>query len=235
MWSYYGAKTKVINHYPPPKFGKIIEPFAGTARYSLKYFDRDVTIVDKYDVIINIWKWLQNATIDDINKLPHHLTMNQTLNDFKFDCKEAKMLMGFLIAKGVERPRNKPTARAVLDRPNNINFTLNKIKKDLHKIRNWKIIHGSYEDILNQEATWFIDPPYQVGGGSYVENKINFLELGEWCKNRQGQCLVCENTNADWLPFKRIIEQKGTHKITTEVIWSNLPTAFDNEQLKMKI
>ncbi len=59
MWSYYGAKTSIVDYYPKPKFDKIIEPFAGTARYALKYFDRDVLLVDKYDVIVKIWRWLQ--------------------------------------------------------------------------------------------------------------------------------------------------------------------------------
>lgn len=54
MWSYYGAKTNVINFYPRPKHDKIIEPFAGTARYALKYFDRDILLVDKYEVITKI-------------------------------------------------------------------------------------------------------------------------------------------------------------------------------------
>ncbi len=54
MFSYYGSKSKVVDLYPSPKFGKIIEPFAGSARYSLKYFDRDVLLVDKWEVIIKI-------------------------------------------------------------------------------------------------------------------------------------------------------------------------------------
>lgn len=39
MWSYYGSKANVIGWYPPPMHDKIIEPFAGTARYALKYWD----------------------------------------------------------------------------------------------------------------------------------------------------------------------------------------------------
>lgn len=66
MWSYYGSKSKVINLYPPPKFGKVIEPFAGSARYALKYFDRDVLLVDKHDAIVKIWKWLQVCSKDGV-------------------------------------------------------------------------------------------------------------------------------------------------------------------------
>ena len=233
MWSYYGAKTNIIDYYPPPKFDKIIEPFCGTARYALKYFDHDILLVDKYDVIIKIWKWLQKCEISDIEKLPHFLSPEDNLNNYNFDCEEAKLLMGFIIAKGVERPRLKPTERATISRPNNINFTLNKIKKNLHKIKHWKILHGSYLKLKNEKATWFIDPPYQFGGFAYVENKIDFNQLATWCKERLGQIIVCENIKANWLPFLPMINNKGTHKITTEVIWSNYPTSYDHIQQKL--
>lgn len=58
MWGYYGSKSKIIKYYPPPKFDKVIEPFAGTAQYSLKYWEKDILLIDKYDVIIRLWEWL---------------------------------------------------------------------------------------------------------------------------------------------------------------------------------
>jgi site-specific DNA-adenine methylase len=233
MFSYYGSKKSIIDYYPPPKYDKIIEPFVGAGPYALKYYDKDITIVDKYEVIYKIWKWLQQCNISDIDKLPHHLTPEDNLNNYNFDCEEAKLLMGFIIAKGVERPRNKPTARATIDRPNTINFTLTKIKGNLHKIKHWKILHASYIDLENIKATWFIDPPYQYGGHAYVENKINFPDLANWCKSRKGQIIVCENTKADWLPFKPMIVNKGTHKKTTEAIWSNFKTNYEYQQSKL--
>lgn len=235
MWSYYGSKKSIIDYYPPPKYGRIIEPFVGAGSYALKFWDRDITIVDKYDVIIKIWKWLQKCEISDIKKLPHHLSPTDNLQHYKFDCEEAKLLMGFIIGKGIERPRDKPTARATISRPNTINFTLNKIKANLHKIKHWKIIHGSYEDLHNEEATWFIDPPYQFGGSTYVENKIDFNSLSEWCKSRKGQVIVCENTKADWLPFLPMVVNKGTHAKSTEAIWSNIVTNYDNVQQSLFI
>ena len=59
-------------------------------------------------------------------------------------------------------------------------------------------------DLENEEATWFIDPPYQFGGHEYkCSNKqIDFAKLAEWCEDRNGQAIVCENTKATWLPFK---------------------------------
>jgi site-specific DNA-adenine methylase len=236
MWSYYGAKTNIVDSYPKPKFGKVIEPFAGSARYALKHFDNDVLLVDKYEVIVKIWQWLQKCSPADILGLPRKLNKGQTLNDFTFDCEEAKMLMGFLIKKGVERPAIKPTDWVTIQRPNFTNYSLQRISKELWKIKHWKVEHGDYRDIPNQNATWFIDPPYEFGGHSYVMNnrKIDFLELAEWCKSRTGQVIVCENTKASWLPFKPVMKQKGTAATTTEAIWSNEYTVFDNEQLQLK-
>jgi site-specific DNA-adenine methylase len=227
MFSYYGSKGNVINLYPPPKHGKIIEPFAGTARYALKYFDRDILLVDKYDVIVKIWKWLQQCSEKDILGLPR-LKEAEFLSDYKFDCEEQLLLMGFLVANSVEAPRNKATARATTHRPNNINFQLKKIASNLFKIRHWKVELGSYDEIPNQEATWFIDPPYQFGGYVYVESNKNwdYSKLAEWCMSRQGQSIVCENTKADWLPFYAMKDMKGSIHKTTEAIWSNESHGF---------
>lgn len=82
MLSYYGSKSKVVNLYPSPKFDKIIEPFAGSARYSLKYFDRDVLLVDKYQVVVDVWHYLQQASEADILKLPK-IQKGEKVSDYK--------------------------------------------------------------------------------------------------------------------------------------------------------
>lgn len=235
MWSYYGAKTNIVDAYPKPQYGKIIEPFAGTARYALKYFDREVLLVDKYEVIVKIWKWLQLCSEGDILGLPRHMKPGQKLDSFTFDCEEARLLMGFLIGKGGQAPRNKITNRIAIDRPNFTNFSLQRIAANLFKVRHWKITHGSFCDIPNQAATWFIDPPYQFGGQVYIESnrKIDFGKLAEWSMERQGQAIVCETTKADWLPFQPMKSQRGSLKMQNEAIWSNLPTAFSNTQQQL--
>ena len=104
MFSYYGSKSKIVQYYPKPIYSKIIEPFAGSARYSLRYWENDIVIVDKYERLINIWKYLQQATIKDIQQLPI-LKKGETLNDYKLLSKEEKDLLGFMIQAGVNAPR----------------------------------------------------------------------------------------------------------------------------------
>jgi len=232
MWSYYGSKSKIVDLYPKPKFDKIIEPFAGSARYSLKFFDRDVTIVDKYEKLIAIWKWLQKCSTNDILSLPT-MKSGESTDNFSFDCNEAKWLMGFIIQGGVNAPRK--TVSSVGNFGQGIDREKKRIAQNLHKIRHWKILSGTYEDLKNQAATWFIDPPYQFGGEYYIKgNKdIDFGSLAKWCKSRNGQVIVCENTKADWLEFRPMKDMFGSMYKTTEAIWSNEPTAYDNLQLKL--
>jgi site-specific DNA-adenine methylase len=226
MFSYYGSKSKIVDYYPPPKNKKIIEPFAGSARYSLKYWQNDVLLVDKYPVIVDVWNYLKNASEQDIKGLPK-LNTGQTIDDYDLSDIERKF-MGFMVQDGTTGMRRTASYFAVKRMDEKFNFII----ENLHKIKHWEIKLGSYDELENVEATWFIDPPYEFGGHEYkCSNKnIDFDKLAEWCKERNGQAIVCENTKATWLPFKPMKEMQGTMFKTTEAIWSNIPTNFDNVQ-----
>jgi site-specific DNA-adenine methylase len=228
MFSYYGSKSKVVDLYPSPKFGKIIEPFAGSARYSLKYFDRDVLLVDKYDVIIKIWQYLQQASEKDIMSLPEP-SYKESIEQFNLSEGE-RLLMGFLVAGAVRRPQK------IVQKFSDIPRSKKQIASQLFKIRHWKFQQGDYRKIENEQSTWFIDPPYQFGGELYNvcerESKIDFQSLGEWCQSRNGQIIVCENSKANWLPFYPMREMSGAYSKTKEVIWSNMPHNFQAVQLQ---
>lgn len=228
MFSYYGSKSKIVGCYPIPKYGKIIEPFAGSARYSLKYFDRDVLLVDKYEVIVRIWKWLQEASEQDIMSLPEP-KLGEKINREDFDCIEQAWLMGFLVQQGVVTPMLTVSPFA----EGNIRVQKKNIAQQLFKIKHWEIRLDDYENVENEEATWFIDPPYEVGGYKYKHNKINYGSLADWCRTRKGQAIVCENSKASWLPFRQMAKMKGTIFTTTEVIWSNQQTNYDWETIPM--
>jgi 16S rRNA G966 N2-methylase RsmD len=225
MFSYYGSKGKIVDYYPPPKYKRIIEPFAGSAKYSLKYWNNDITIIDKYEVVYNVWKYLQQATKNDILALPK-MKQGDNVNDFNISQVE-KDFIGFLICRGMESPRKNVSSFVGC-----ISDKLDEIANNIYKIKHWVIIQGSYEYFKNDEATWFIDPPYQFGGEHYVEStkNINFTQLSEWCKSRNGQVIVCENTKATWLPFKPMVKMQGSQHKTTEAIWSNHKTNYDNTQ-----
>lgn len=227
MFSYYGSKSKIVDYYPPPKYGKIIEPFAGSARYSLKYWNRDILLVDKYEIIINVWRYLQDASEKDILSLPS-VIKGQNIRTMNLS-EEERILIGFCIGRGNMMPMN------VMGSFSDWELDKKRIAADLYKIKHWKIIQGSYSEIPNEPATWFIDPPYQYGGHKYrFSNKlIDFKQLRLFCENRMGQAIVCENTKANWMPFKPMIDMTGAQEKTTEAIWSNHVTNYDNIQLKL--
>ena len=231
MFSYYGSKSKIVQLYPKPKNDLIIEPFAGSARYSLKYFEKDILLVDKYEKIVSIWKWLQNCSIDDIKSLPN-IKLGQTINREMFDCDEQFWLMGFLVQNGVNSPRLTMSKFA-----SDTNFETKKknIYNNLFKIKHWNIKCDCYKNIENVNATWFIDPPYQYGGEYYVKSNknIDFKYLSTWCKSRNGQIIVCENTKANWMEFKPMIQITGTIHKTVEAIWTNEKSSFNYQQQKL--
>ena len=218
MFSYYGRKSKIVKHYPKPMFDKIIEPFAGSAAYSMVYFDKEVLLIEKYEVIINLWRWLINeATEKDILALPK-VKQGDIISDFKWLGKEEKCLMGLSLNRGSAQPKNKVAKFS--DGWENVK---KRIANDLHKIRHWKIIEGDYRDVENVEATWFIDPPYQFGGQWYKHKNIDYEELYDYCKSRNGQVIVCENTKADWIELEPLVKIQGSKNTnTTEAIWTNI-------------
>ena len=227
MWSYYGRKHRIAKYYPNPIHDTIIEPFAGTAAYSL-YKDnwkKEVVLVDNNPIIIDIWHYLQSAKPTDILNLPSITKIGEDIRNNKMLSKEEKYLMGFQINYGVSMPRNKVTKWAYIQRQGWENKKL-KIAQDLYKIKHWKIILGSYIDITNIKATWFIDPPYQFGGQAYRGNSsnkfIDYDELTKWCKSRKGQVIICENSKADWMDFKFLVKTRSqTKEKQHEMIWTN--------------
>jgi site-specific DNA-adenine methylase len=228
MFSYYGSKSKIVDYYPPPKHKRIIEPFAGSARYSLKYWQNDV--------LLEVWNYLKNASEQDILKLPE-LKIGESLDNYTQLSDIEKKFLGFVIAKGGSSPRKKASMFATSRSPGRtetaMGFELKKTAKNLFKIKHWEIKLADYNELLNEEATWFIDPPYQFGGHVYRYNKIDYTALSEWCKTRKGQAIVCENTKADWLSFMPVTKFKGCMFETVEAIWSNHKTNYDNVQVSL--
>lgn len=210
----------MAKHYPHPRHDRIIEPFAGAGAYSLLHWRKDVLLVDKYPVIIRLWQWLQKQEPETILGLPR-LKEGDRVSELNV-CDDAKLLLGFYAHEGMESPRDRASSRHT-KRPNDVNYNLHRIAHNLHRIRHWQIVCDDYRNISNQEATWFIDPPYQHGGEHYVHNNKgwDYQELAAWCQSRQGQVIVCENTRGNWLSFTPIKGLQGSKNYTIEALWTN--------------
>jgi site-specific DNA-adenine methylase len=223
MWSYYGSKSKVVGLYPAPKYDVIIEPFAGSARYALEYWDKQVYLVEKDKALVALWKWLQKCSPKDILGLPK-MKSGENVDAYTFDCPEAKWLMGFMINQGSAVPKKTVSSVGSFGK---CEREKKRIAESLFKIKHWNIIEGSYEtDTPILEATFFVDPPYIEKGIYYRQSskKIDFDSLATWCKNLKGQVMVCENAGATWLDFKPLATMRGSIRTSKEVVWYNEET-----------
>lgn len=236
FFSYFGSKYRLSKKYHAPTKSVLIEPFAGSACYSLHYPHKQVKLFDKYDVICSIWDYLINVSESELLSLPL-IDFDKSVDDYNI-CQEAKYLIGFWLVTCDSRPSKKIMGFSLFNsghcevahkytRKSNpllswTNAKKAQIARQLEYIRHWKIDQKSYEEIENEDATWFIDPPYQMAGKKYKESSrnIDFDHLGTWCKQRQGEVIVCENAGATWLPFEHFSTLiNNNKKSTTEVVY----------------
>lgn len=222
FFSYYGSKWSIINKYPKPIYETIVEPFAGSANYALRYPNRQIILNDLDENIYALWKYLIGVSKKEILSLPD-IPLSCTVEDFKIPT-EAKILIGFWLGRGLSYPNTKPGKWM-----SNKNYQTrcqwwgvgvrHRIASQLKHIRHWKILNTSYCQLPNTEATYFIDPPYFEGGKAYRLNCINYAKLSFFCQTRLGQSIVCENQNGKWLNFQPLVELNGTRKKSTEYLY----------------
>jgi site-specific DNA-adenine methylase len=70
FFSFFGSKWRVAPHYPKPTHNTIIEPFAGSAGYTLRYPNRNVRLYDADPIICGVWDFLLRAASEEIRRLP---------------------------------------------------------------------------------------------------------------------------------------------------------------------
>ncbi len=221
FFSYFGSKYSFAGKlYHAPRYKTIVEPFAGSAAYAAQYYDRDVVLCDKNPVIVGVWDFLIKSTRADIMNIG--MVPNGGTTDDLRACQEAKWLVGFWLQRAAASPGKSKTNWSKWDV-----VRREIIASQVGKIKHWKVHHCSYENVPAEgPATWFIDPPYQVDGKHYKcsAKDIDFKHLGDWCRTRVGQSIVCENQGADWLPFERLrstpsARQDEKKEKSHEVVW----------------
>jgi site-specific DNA-adenine methylase len=224
FFSFYGGKWRdTPKHYPAPRRKTIVEPFAGSAGYSLRYPDRNIVLCDKDPIVVSVWRYLLRVTENEILALPD---VDKSVNDLPVS-QEARWLIGFWLNKAASAPRIRPSAwmRSGI-RPGSFwgKRVRETIASQLKYIRHWRIHWCDYAYCpIVGSATWFIDPPYKIAGKHYrfSSNSIDYAHLGSWCRTRRGQVIVCENAGASWLPFVPLARTKTARagRQSSEVVW----------------
>jgi site-specific DNA-adenine methylase len=227
FWTYYGGKYRAALHYPYPIHETIIEPFAGAAGYALRYSERKIILVEKNPKVAATWRYLLRVTAKEVRDLPL-LQAGQTVDDLSV-CEEARYLIGWNLNKGATAPCRSPSAWMRSGKVMSQFWSeerRERVASQVDRIRHWQFIEGDYTDAPDIEATWFIDPPYIGAGKHYPTQPDDFKNLGDWCRERKGQVMVCENVGATWLPFKPFMnikanESKRGGKVSQEALWVN--------------
>lgn len=233
-FAYYGAKHGLAHRYPPPAHRTVIEPFAGSAGYSVHHaatIDR-VVLYDIDPQLVALWHELQTMTAADVDRIGAQVQLGGTFTHPLL----AGMAGGSQMAATLAGKSRAVTPRMVADWPR----VRRRIMAALPHIRRWEIHHGTYADAPDIDATWFVDPPYQPlltytstsnsgAANGYRFGTIDYDHIAAWCRTRHGLVIVCEQSPAAWLPFAPLARHTGA-AVRTEVIWRNdaeQPALFD--------
>jgi len=212
-FSYYGGKGMIVNRYPAPKHKTIIEPFAGGAAYSLKYYKHDVVLNDLNQKTYGVWKFITNlVNYKFIKKIPVEVKKGDTIDNITKGKGFPSGLIYLLrsacnVGTFGAKNCNQITKIGAEKWKHN---TIDKLKFWMPKLCHWKITNKDYISMENVEATWFVDPPYNNDSGKiYKTNIVNYSELSKWCLSRKGFIVVCEDYGANWLPFIKTKKAPG--------------------------
>jgi site-specific DNA-adenine methylase len=229
FFPYFGSKWKLAPKYPEPLHETIVEPFAGSACYSLFYPEKKIVLNDLNPFIVGIWRYLIDTPEDEILRLPL-LKSGQDLRELDIP-QGAQWLIGIWIFSGIPHMRyvtyksqESINARAAKSMTWG-DPVKRRIVEQQECIRHWKVSETDYRDLSQETVTWFVDPPYQVAGKGY-KFQPDFRSMGDWCRSLPGQVIVCEQEGADWMdfrPFREIQGGAGIYRKSVskqEMIWT---------------
>lgn len=180
-------------------------------------------------IIYGVWDYLIHVKAEEMRRLPAHVPH---IDELKGIPEEAKWFIGFWFGGPTLLPlaRDKYFKEDPEKKGSWNSRVIDRISCQVDKIRHWRVYHKSYVDgVYSGKAAWFIDPPYQGSLGKLYKNvpPMDFNHLREWTLARKGQVIVCEGAEADWLPFKVLMETKrsaefGTagKKTNVQMIWT---------------
>jgi site-specific DNA-adenine methylase len=226
FWRYYGGKWRIAPRYPEPLPRlPIVEPFAGAAGYSTRYgAHRDVILVERDPKIAAIWRWLIDATRDDVLSVGD-VPDGGTVDDIDAP-QAARWLAGFWCNNGVAQPGKTPSKWSRISESNGWgDRARRRIASQVDAIRSWEVIEGDWHQIGGFDATWFVDPPYQTAAGRhYKHHAIDHARLGAWCMEQGPRVIACDQMGADWLPFDLLAHTRTQRtkegKRSPEAIWT---------------
>lgn len=231
LFKWFGSKWLSAKKLPLPLHDIIIEPFAGSAGYSLRHNTKDVLLYESNPYVRELWEWLiADATEQLIKDIPINLKEGMDIRELGLERGQS------LLLKHWQRTNNVGHCWTISpwgDKPGQ--WTANtraRIAEQFAAVSHWKI--GGINGLLsfnNSASTWFIDPPYEYNY-KYGSSNIDYPTLGAQIKRCKGQLIVCEavcpKTGAipTYLPFQfwanRITSRRKVNENhhSKELIWT---------------
>ncbi len=208
LFKWFGSKWLSSKTIPQPKYDTIIEPFAGSAGYSLRHSDKRVMIYEINPHIYNLWGWLiKSATDTEIREIPLGILEGTDIRTIGLSPGQQ------LLLKNWQRTNNVGNCWTISPWGNKpgqwTENTRSRVADQVQHVKHWKIFNDCtelYHCDSFLECTWLVDPPYQYNY-QYGCNPINYTELADLVYKLRGQVIVCEavcsKTGAapNWLPF----------------------------------
>jgi hypothetical protein len=157
LFKWFGSKWSSAKKYPCPDHPTIIEPFAGSAGYSLNYAERNIVLWEDDQNLFQLWNWLINqATTDDILKIPVNLPVGTNILKLQLSKGQA------LLLKHWQRTNNVGDCWTISSWGNLpgqwTRNTRARVADEVHAIKHWKLDRPIH--YIDKAVTWFIDPPY---------------------------------------------------------------------------
>ena len=225
MFYYYGAKSRYAGRYRPPDHRIVVEPFAGSAGYSVYHLVKKnidgAILVEKDPRVVELWGRLLSMSPAEVLALKPPDPGERT-TDFLWMTLAASNALAKIPGYSFS-VRAAATAQTMLVR----------IARLLPHVQGKLIvIEGDYTQAPDIRATWFIDPPYQSTGvhplsrgNGYARGcdtaAMDYEALAAFCRSRRGTVIACEYEGATWLPFQHLHNGYNSigNKKVAEVVW----------------
>ena len=238
FFSYFGSKWNGAERYGGPRRGRVIEAFAGSAAYCVRW---DVPLANLYDLSEDVcaaWDWLINCSADDVRRLPDAIRSDEEFLQLPDGPRQVvawnvgygqATMPGRLKTWYLHFTNTGERTSCLSSCPSRLIWDQRvkaRIVRQKPLIKDWTIDQLCYSKIPNIDAHWHVDPPYQgKPGRSYKHSEIDYDHLAQWCRERKGTIDVCENEGADWLPFVPLYQFKSCNglNMSREVVWRNEP------------
>lgn len=237
FFKHFGSKARLAHRLPPPRFNTLIEPFAGSAAYTVLHAKPTDTVLlyDTNERVCMIWDFLIHATEKTILSLPvREIHEGKDIRELGLSHEEFLFLQRWITLSGSHQYSMPPCLRGDGSASDKWGTKVRaRIARQVNMIRHWKIEQSPYTTAPDIEAHWHIDPPYQsnkIGFSEYKCEPPDYESLAQWCLSRRGDVTVHEQYGAEWLPFETLnshsctsAQQKnGKEKIAAhEVYWTN--------------